>query len=114
MIPQLQYQMYNHHHHSLNRVSNPADISADSKNIGLPQHHNMFQSVFNARHRMSYLIRNLMPASNYEARVQARNDHGWNKLSSVFHFSTRAEGIVFIFLFIYAYFMLYICLCVAF
>lgn len=37
-----------------------------------------------------------MPASNYEARVQARNDHGWNKLSSVFHFSTRAEGIEFI------------------
>jgi hypothetical protein len=24
--------------------------------------------------------------------VQARNDHGWNKLSNVFHFSTRAEG----------------------
>ncbi|EAA07116.5 AGAP010422-PA, partial [Anopheles gambiae str. PEST] len=28
---------------------------------------------------------NLKPASNYEARVQARNDHGWNKLSSIFH-----------------------------
>lgn len=41
---------------------------------------------------MSYLIRNLTPFSNYEARVQARNDHGWNKLSSTFHFSTRAEG----------------------
>lgn len=46
----------------------------------------------NSRHRMSYLIKSLTPASNYEARVQARNDHGWNKLSSTFHFSTRAEG----------------------
>lgn len=41
---------------------------------------------------MSYLIKNLSPATNYEARVQARNDHGWNKLSNVFHFSTRSEG----------------------
>ena len=46
----------------------------------------------NARQRMSYLIRNLSPATNYEARVHARNDHGWNKLSGIFHFSTRAEG----------------------
>lgn len=52
-----------------------------------PYHPNL-----NYRHRMSYLIKNLTPASNYEARVQARNDHGWNKLSSTFHFSTRAEG----------------------
>ncbi|XP_052873378.1 uncharacterized protein LOC128278687 [Anopheles cruzii] len=43
------------------------------------------------RHRMSFQLRNLKPASNYEARVQARNDHGWNKLSSIFHFSTRSE-----------------------
>lgn len=46
----------------------------------------------NSRHRMSYLIKSLAPSSNFEARVQARNDHGWNKLSSTFHFSTRAEG----------------------
>ncbi|ETN67914.1 hypothetical protein AND_000256 [Anopheles darlingi] len=44
------------------------------------------------RHRMSFQLKNLKPASNYEARVQARNDHGWNKLSSIFHFSTRSEG----------------------
>uniref|UniRef100_A0A182IJW6 Ig-like domain-containing protein n=1 Tax=Anopheles atroparvus TaxID=41427 RepID=A0A182IJW6_ANOAO len=43
------------------------------------------------RHRMSFQLKNLKPASNYEARVQARNDHGWNKLSSIFHFSTRSE-----------------------
>lgn len=46
----------------------------------------------NVRHRMSYLIKDLISATNYEARVQARNDHDWNKLSAVFHFSTRAEG----------------------
>ncbi|XP_058122131.1 lachesin-like, partial [Anopheles coustani] len=43
------------------------------------------------RHRMSFQLKDLKPASNYEARVQARNDHGWNKLSSIFHFSTRSE-----------------------
>lgn len=43
------------------------------------------------RFKMSYIIRNLEAATNYEARVQARNEFNWNKLSSVFHFSTRAE-----------------------
>ncbi|XP_055592003.1 lachesin-like isoform X2 [Uranotaenia lowii] len=43
------------------------------------------------RHRMSFQMRNLQPGSNYEARVQARNDHGWNRLSSIFHFATRSE-----------------------
>jgi hypothetical protein len=58
-----------------------------------PQYHPyQTPNIHNSRHRMSYLIKNLAAASNYEARVQARNDHGWNKLSSTFHFSTRAEG----------------------
>jgi Fibronectin type III domain len=48
--------------------------------------------MMTTHHHMSYLIKNLMPGTNYEARVQARNDHGWNKLSNVFHFSTRTEG----------------------
>jgi hypothetical protein len=48
--------------------------------------------MMNTHHHMSYLIKNLSPNTNYEARVQARNDHGWNKLSNVFHFSTRSEG----------------------
>ncbi|XP_037043839.1 uncharacterized protein LOC119079866 [Bradysia coprophila] len=69
VIPQM-YQTYNQHSSSQ------------------PYHPNL-----NYRHRMSYLIKNLTPASNYEARVQARNDHGWNKLSSTFHFSTRAEDL---------------------
>lgn len=43
-------------------------------------------------HRGWYLLKNLQPATNYEAKVQARNDHGWNKLSQIFKFSTRAEG----------------------
>lgn len=51
-----------------------------------------YNAHLNFQHHMSYLIKNLSPASNYEARVQARNDHGWNKLSNVFHFSTRTEG----------------------
>jgi hypothetical protein len=50
------------------------------------------QSVNTVRHHMNFLIKNLVPASHYEARVQARNDHGWNKLSTTFHFSTRTEG----------------------
>jgi hypothetical protein len=48
--------------------------------------------MMSTHHHMSYLIKNLSPNTNYEARVQARNDHGWNKLSNVFHFSTRSEG----------------------
>lgn len=51
-----------------------------------------YNSHVNTHHHMSFLIKNLSPATNYEARVQARNDHGWNKLSNVFHFSTRSEG----------------------
>ncbi|XP_058835300.1 protein amalgam-like [Topomyia yanbarensis] len=43
------------------------------------------------RHRMSFQLKKLQPGSNYEARVQARNDHGWNRLSSIFHFATRSE-----------------------
>nr|XP_029732048.1 igLON family member 5-like [Aedes albopictus] len=43
------------------------------------------------RHRTSFQLKNLQPGSNYEARVQARNEHGWNRLSSIFHFSTRSE-----------------------
>jgi neuronal growth regulator 1 len=55
----------------------------------IASHHIVSQ---NFRHRMHFLIKNLAPSSNYEARVQARNDHGWNKLSTTFHFSTRSEG----------------------
>lgn len=49
-----------------------------------------FPSV--TRQRMWYLIRGLQPGGHYEARVQAKNAHGWNKLSPVFHFSTRSAG----------------------
>lgn len=44
------------------------------------------------RQKKFYVIRGLQPASNYEARVQARNSHGWNKLSPIFHFTTRSNG----------------------
>lgn len=44
------------------------------------------------RQKMSYMIRGLQPGIHYEARVQAKNVHGWNKLSPVFHFSTRSAG----------------------
>ncbi|XP_050292731.1 opioid-binding protein/cell adhesion molecule-like [Anthonomus grandis grandis] len=43
------------------------------------------------KQKMSYTIQNLMPATTYEVRVQAKNDQGWNKLSPVFHFSTRVN-----------------------
>lgn len=42
--------------------------------------------------KMWYMIRGLQPATTYEARVQARNVHGWNKLSPIFHFTTRSNG----------------------
>lgn len=80
---------YNERHPDWENIVIPQMFpSYPQQHISSHQHH----TNFNSRHRMSYLIRNLMPAFNYEARVQARNEHGWNKLSSTFHFSTRAEG----------------------
>ncbi|XP_073987400.1 neurotrimin-like isoform X2 [Rhodnius prolixus] len=38
---------------------------------------------------MSYLIRKLDSDTKYEAKVQARNSFGWNRMSEVFTFSTR-------------------------
>ncbi|KAK5640980.1 hypothetical protein RI129_009527 [Pyrocoelia pectoralis] len=45
------------------------------------------------RQKMSYVIRGLQPATTYEARVQAKNVHGWNKVSPIFHFTTRTNEI---------------------
>lgn len=68
----------------------PEYYPAQPSTFNLNEYH--YNSHVNTHHHMSYLIKNLSPATNYEARVQARNDHGWNKLSNVFHFSTRSEG----------------------
>ncbi|XP_053675179.1 lachesin-like [Anopheles nili] len=71
-------------------------VIPEMSDYGVPSH--FFNKVptftsfhLTTRHRMNFQLKNLKPASNYEARVQARNDHGWNKLSSIFHFSTRTE-----------------------
>lgn len=64
--------------------------SSASFNLNEYRYNNLH--LMSTHHHMNYLIKHLQPAANYEARVQARNDHGWNKLSNVFHFSTRAEG----------------------
>lgn len=45
------------------------------------------------RQKMFYMIKGLQGATGYEARVQAKNSHGWNKLSPVFHFTTRTNDI---------------------
>lgn len=45
------------------------------------------------RQYMSYVIRGLTPSTHYEARIQAKNAHGWNRPSAVFHFTTRSEDI---------------------
>lgn len=68
----------------------PEYYPAQPSTFNLNEYH--YNSHVNTHHHMSFLIKSLSPATNYEARVQARNDHGWNKLSNVFHFSTRAEG----------------------
>jgi Fibronectin type III domain len=47
--------------------------------------------LFN-RHDGSYMFFALEPNARYEARVQARNEHGWGKFSELFIFSTRATG----------------------
>ncbi|XP_062558913.1 MAM domain-containing glycosylphosphatidylinositol anchor protein 1-like [Armigeres subalbatus] len=54
-------------------------------------HHNPYGYQPEVIHRASFQLRNLRSGSNYEARVQARNSHGWNQLSSILHFSTRTE-----------------------
>lgn len=50
------------------------------------------------RQKKFYLIRGLQPATNYEARVQAKNVHGWNKMSPIFHFTTRSNGKILLYL----------------
>lgn len=91
------------------------DRHVEWENVVIPQMHQFNQPIHpyqhltnnhNSRHRMSYLIKSLAPSSNYEARVQARNDHGWNKLSSTFHFSTRAEGKSFFIFALFCYFQM--------
>jgi hypothetical protein len=68
----------------------PEYYPSQPSTFNLNEYH--YNSHVNTHHHMHYLIKALFPNTNYEARVQARNDHGWNKLSNVFHFSTRAEG----------------------
>lgn len=41
---------------------------------------------------MSYMIKNLEPAGQYEARVQAKNRFGWNEISENFVFTTKGVG----------------------
>ncbi|XP_044759948.1 lachesin-like [Coccinella septempunctata] len=43
------------------------------------------------RQKMWYLMRQLQPGTTYEVRVQARNVHGWNKMSPIFHFTTKSN-----------------------
>lgn len=44
------------------------------------------------RQRMNYVVRGLQSGTTYEVRVQARNVHGWNKVSPIFHFTTKSNG----------------------
>ncbi|XP_055626967.1 lachesin-like [Toxorhynchites rutilus septentrionalis] len=68
------------------------EMLADYNNIHGGHYYNSpYSFQTGIRHRMSFQMKKLQPGSNYEARVQARNDHGWNRLSSIFHFSTRSE-----------------------
>lgn len=41
-------------------------------------------------HRMSYNIRGLDTASEYEAKVMAKNRFGWTPMSDIFKFTTSA------------------------
>ena len=90
-------------HISSSHIYNPygTSLSDQWENIVIPEMFNDYTNQYhsqsyhynqNFRHRMSFPLKNLSPSSNYEVRVQARNDHGWNKLSNIFHFSTRSEG----------------------
>lgn len=74
----------------LQRSSSSTGISG-----GTVHHHKSGPAHGNSipRHRTSYVITKLRFATNYEVRVQARNLHGWNKLSATFYFATQAyEG----------------------
>lgn len=83
--------------------------SASSSGSGLSSYGSTRQHVIshspwnaNGHQKMAYMMVNLRTAANYEVRVQARNVHGWNRLSSTFHFSTAdfvgelrgADGVV--------------------
>lgn len=81
-------------------VQGVGNVNDQWENIVIPEIHDDYGSQFNFNNRIShntkhtrnFLLKGLKPGTNYEARVQARNGHGWNKLSKIFHFSTRNEG----------------------
>ncbi|GAB0098606.1 Immunoglobulin [Sergentomyia squamirostris] len=39
----------------------------------------------------SYMLRGLQPSAHYEAKVEARNMHGWSESTPVFYFTTASE-----------------------
>lgn len=81
-----------HHEHGINEQWENVVIPEVFDDFG---HHYSFSSHHipqSTRHSKNFVIRQLLPATHYEARVQARNDHGWNKLSNIFHFTTRSDG----------------------
>lgn len=63
-------------------------------------------------HRMSYNIRGLDTAADYEAKVMAKNRFGWTPMSEVFKFTTSAtpeigkNSIFFFNYFLYLFFFL--------
>lgn len=81
-----------HHEHGINEQWENVVIPIIFDDFG---HHYSFSShqiPQSTRHSKNHVIRQLLPATHYEARVQALNDHGWNKLSNIFHFTTRSDG----------------------
>jgi len=43
--------------------------------------------------RQEVTLRGLSPATAYDLHIQAKNKHGWNKVSDTFHFSTIGRAL---------------------
>ena len=50
------------------------------------------EPVGEALYRQRIALRRLQPATAYDLKIQARNDHGWNAVSDEFRFATLTRG----------------------
>ncbi|CAH0564335.1 unnamed protein product [Brassicogethes aeneus] len=99
----IEYRLYyrkpkHHHGHHEDRNSTKMSFRTDWQSFVIPgagisanQFYTPAPFPGVTRQKMWHTITGLQPATSYEARVQAKNVHGWNKLSPIFHFTTKSN-----------------------
>jgi len=71
------------------------DLTHAWHNLRLPPRHSSQVDATNLKSDLfheSHTLGPLLPDSTYEAKVSAKNTHGWSESSSIFHFYTQGKG----------------------